>query len=504
MVKNYLGYLYRSKKPTLMFSGLSLVALFLSTYALSKDVVVSIAVPTIVSFILTAVFVPIIYNFVQHKKSIDTFYALPVSRKDMLVATQIFIDSLLLVPMLVVTVLGIAIALIGNGTLHIGAFLLYYVIFSIGIIVIVAFNTGTFLQANNLFDGIVIMLAYLIVPFVLYLAFMCFRDMFVYGNGYIDIDTFMSIVSTIWSSSNALYNCGYAMNHGIYNLYSIVMFAISALIYSGLSFWMFKKDFIDRKTERAENVSDKFTAYPLIISAYVFFLLFISISETIKYRAVEMILPVVVIFILFEVANFVYRRKIKVLIKDIIFFAISIALCFGICFIANKTDGFGLAWDYIKEPENVSYYVDTYYYDTVNSAFDTRSDGGEFGKLVKVKYPNASSYGYHIVLEIDEEDMEKSKNAIRLFEDKREELIRAHYDRGLFNGDVYNDGELVVRCNQNVDGDHFYGVSYNYSFPSAKYLTIDDIREMDKYADIYIHIDTTTDYYELTLDDLLK
>ena len=289
-------------------------------------------------------------------------------------------------------------------------FTIYLYILAFGALMLLVFilvNSLCFLVANNLFDGIVMIAAYNFIA----VAILIFMQTFNYnliagsvgmmiGEGLIayfsplnmSMVTMLAIVRKIYNSIH------YASVNGSYILMLIVYGVVAAY---GLY-----RHFVLRKAERAEQVSSGFFAYPFIIHFYAIICLFIlsmSTSDSLG-SAFMLYLLLLVIYI---VATFVYKRKISIDWKYLLFYAIALVLSIALVRVGYATRGFGIADNYnIQQGELLRYHYQSFY--------DVDADNG-FQVMIEVNIPT--------------KEIAKHQEVVDYFESMREESIEAFYQK---------------------------------------------------------------------------
>ena len=506
MNKNLLKYLFKSKKTAITFIFVVFILVYSMIYTLidiEKTYIVALGVITAIAYILSVVLVPITFGFVHNKKAVDSYFSLPISRKEQLITTQVFCDLVILIPVIVLTFVSLFINVFFGENVYVFSYLLYLVLMIIGIIVITMFNTATFLLANSTFDGIVMIFAYLLIPALLTIAIEVFASSYIYGFESLKSEKFMSLISIVYASIIGLGQSCEGMFYGEIEYRDIIFFLICISWHFVASIIILKNNFILRKVERAETISNRFASYPFIIYFYIFTLLFIFIALNSESHLASYVISFVLIFICFEIANCVYKRKIKIEIKDICFFMLSVGVALLIGYVANKTNGFGIAYRYEKNPINVTYEFST-------SNMDT--DDNELDNLIIKKYPTMFDYHVYGDVNIASKDMAKSKEVIDFFENKRIELIDKHYNDIKEYPTIERYGHLAVRNNRDEDknGDiiediySYKQLNYIYSYRNIDVFSVEDLMFIDKYGDVRIDISTGDNFYEIRLAELLK
>lgn len=505
MNKNYFNYLIKSKKTAITFIGV----LYVLTYLVSLfffdsriNEVDALAAVSVIGVILSVALVPIMFNYVHNKKAVDTFFALPISRKQQVITTEVFINLVISVPVVVLTLSSLVLSIISNHDTNILAYVLFILAYATSIVTLVLFNTATYLQAYSLFDGIVMIFAYLAIPLLVTLTIMNFVNSYIYGINDINLDSFMNLTSIVYACGNLLISIADGFNRSSISCEYLFNDLACIIVYLTISIIVVKKDFVDRSVEKAENVSNKFSAYPFLINFFTFCILFINSSLLIDDYSEEFFIFFALIFVLYEIANCVYRRKIKIVIKDVLLFVLSVLLALSIGYVSHITMGFGLSKQYLKNPENVRYNLYQYYHDK-----DINKD---IYNLISKKYETPSYFNVSIEVAIPKNKMSDSKEIINYFENMREDLIDKHYEGDYINRSIYR-GSLNIYNNLHEDQFGIVGdiiepntIQYYYDYNSIIDFSIDDLKLMNKYGNVFISFESNIDWIEVTLDELLE
>ena len=184
MSKSYFKYLYQSKK--ILWNFLTLVFFAISFTPVLSDmedgvlrlktiVTVALSLSLILCFVLPA----ILFSVYQRRRSSDQYFALPLSRRTILVSTIGFAWFFVLMNWLGVTVL--AHILMNAGFLQKWPLLILYMALAIGVLLLV--NSLVFLVANNVFDGIIMTIAYFFIFFIVLFLEKSFTSSIIAGQG---------------------------------------------------------------------------------------------------------------------------------------------------------------------------------------------------------------------------------------------------------------------------------------------------------------------------------
>lgn len=506
MNKKYLTYLFKSRKSLcVVVFALYLLAFITCTTATgfkSAKYAVDLLGISLVLGILTYVLVPIVFSFVHDKKAVDSYFSLPVTRKEMINTSLLFIYIVILVPFIILSIVCFFIGISSHGINSFFAYLGYQLIAIIGVCLIVLFNTNLYIVTNSSFDGVVMMLAYGIMPFIFMFAIDLFLGSCIAGIKVNDINFITSFISLPSALITYLFTRGemfigaiHDLKDSAFLLWPGIKFVICAIWHFLVSIICIRRNFIERKTERAGSVSNRFFSYPFVIYAYTF-LLVLGLTVSFYHDLDEAIILYALLFVCYMVANFVYQRNIKLKLKHILYFVITIVISLGISLVGFKTRGFGLAYSYDLNPANMAFDYDSYMTDDFDS---------KLGKLIKEKYPDSLAYEITVMGKIDSKDMKANSNIHNLFEEKRNAAIDNFYnniDGGAcliittnYEENAFNNAARII----NNDSSKYYSRYYH-----APYLTYEEILSLDKLSEIYVDIETPGKYIQVNFDSLLE
>lgn len=488
MNKNYFNYLLKTKKSLMLavivFYVLGAVISFTIQSSVLNNAYVNLIITSVILALASFAMVPITYGYVHNKKAVDTYFSLPITRKEMLITSQLYIDLLVLVPFLVSCTASLIIGRVYDKNLV--AFLLYLLVAIIAVIVFVAFETAIFLEANTTFDGVVMMSAYLIIPIFIVLLLETFVGDYITGVEPINVEQIISYISLpVATAGNEIYlgECfsDLSTNCKIINK-EFFIFVVSALWHSIVAFYALRNNYINRKVERAETISNSFFSYPFIMYAYAFLIVMsisLSIVSSSRGKVIigsEWIIILAVILVLFLISNFVYRRKVKIYFKDILFFVITVVISLGFSYAAYNTKGFGLSNHYDHDPKNIAFEYECWYEpDEIKEILpEFNTEGEEVGSGIMVQ------------CFIKEEEMNSKKDVVNFIDRKRQESIDTFYE--------YTDwAYLVIRTNYDPKDYGDANILYEDSKDTARYERSKkiDLKELIKYKDDFkIYIET--------------
>lgn len=367
---------------------------------------------------------------------------------------------------------------------------------------LVFFYGTVFLLANNFFDGIVMIIAYMLLPLFLAFAVAIFQDTFVCGYNPFDLTVFgylsmpFMACNMFFESMNFIFreHMEYISLFNRQNL-DMFIFLIEAIIF-GIALYI---TFTSHKAESVEQKSDGVFAYPSLIYIYTFIFLFILTSgvtfNTNYLGSAKSIfsssIVYLFVFIFFMIAHFVYRRKIYINMRMIVFFALTILFASSFSSIAYQTRGFGFSDNYIKDHENVLF---TLY--TSSPAFEDQELVDELKNdlMEKIEYKEGYDFDYlNITIEIDmdREDIKNNPKLYKYIDDWRKMMIDEYYQYDL-NANVCD--EYCSWLNFGVsdrDDKNNYLKSFNYS-TNHFFVSKDFSDELFKYDNIIVMVDGYT------------
>ncbi len=364
MSKNYLKWLVKDHRIPLVFFlvlYVLLMVLMVNLRGLSfnpRDVAAAgMGLGYGLSFVIAAALPLLLLNFVHSKKSSDMYFAVPVKRSEMLVTILLFSFLVSFGYLLIGSIVMMFMA--GWGTIAFVSLLKFLFVSAVTLIAVIMTNALFFLFANNTFDGLVLTAAYNVFPFVLTAAWSTFHECILNPLGFASewpAEVLSVNYISVVSISETLNGMGGAKTgYGIPWLTLAPLAVILPLCAYGLY-----RQFVRRKTERAEQVSDELLAYPAVITSYLVCSLIVlcSILVSGKEPLSEMLILFVLLFIVYVVATFVYRRKVEIRPKTLAIFAGITAICYLIASLGFSSHGFSQAFRHAweKEPSITVYY----------------------------------------------------------------------------------------------------------------------------------------------------
>lgn len=481
MSKSYFKYLFNSNKVLISFIFIVqfLICLIENlTVALYNDEILVYSGNLFFCYALVFVLPILLLHYVQDKKSVDSYFALPVKRRSIIVTTLLFAWLLVLVPLTLILV-GYSFVDMAN----VGTYLIVILASALSFIVFLIFNSGVYLIGNNNVDGIIMMIAYSLIPFIFIGLVSNFFDIICYGFT-LDIFQYCRYVSLIYSSYSYLNN----VNVTSY----LISWLITIVVYFVAGYIAIRKHYINRKVERAQTISDGFFAYPFVIYTSLIMLLFmVSFSFARSYNQIgDLALFYFLVAILFEILTFVYRRMIKVKIRDILIIVLTILISIGFVKISLHLEGYNISYMYDHNPNNV-----IYNYNMWNVQDEELLD------LLQEKYGEVNYCYIYFDLKIAEKDMDKYKEANKWFNELRDKSIKNyfHSDNIVYNNSLQvknNCKEVngVISDEHNENEVYYYYNDIALSFDELKYIN-------DNFATVYVEIETVVKMQDVTSED---
>jgi hypothetical protein len=367
MSKNWLRYILLSRKAlwifiVVMFLALSFTPAFMNRIYFQDVSWAVMGMAVIMDMVLAYILPELLFSFVHRRKSADQYFALPVSRKKILLTTFAFMFVLNYGLYLIVT--GLCLLIFDMPVVNAGWFIASLLLTGLLNLVVLSVNTCWYLIANNIFDGVVMIAACSLLPLMISFMMGSFSGNLIAGDSleYIpvlsNLDKYLSPLGMGSSLvMDSMSRAGTGMPYMDDHIICLVLLAV-VLVISARSL---RKNFIERRTERADQVSDRWSAYPLIIHLYLFCCLLVF-SFTLPDGIVEILPWYLALLVCYVIGMSVYRRKVKITLKNLAVFFGGAALTAVFSFAAFKTEGFGIPYRYsLQTGEKLVYSMYGYY-----------------------------------------------------------------------------------------------------------------------------------------------
>lgn len=424
----------------------------------------SIAMITIASLAAAVILPLLFFSYVHKKNSVDLYFSLPVSRKEQLITTIVFLLAAVCGSFLISTLLVWIFA--QNGHSSFGQWIAMQPWMLYGVLVVMLFTTCVDLLANNLFDGFVMVCAYAALPMVISMAFDSFITSMVAGHPYSVSSDFWEYFSPLWMTGH---NVAGISTISQYTFRPSFIFVLA--LYLILSLHGLNRNFIHRKSERAEQTSDSFLTYPFIGNAYLFLLLSSSVFSSFGAAAdsTDMIFYFL-LFLCYIVAAFVWHRSMKFHWKYLLGYAISLAISFVIAYAGWQTHGFGLAEHYPMFTGKYQIYE-----------YSINCDPDDLGKM-----DDTSDISVNATIEIPDNEKEQDQEVIDLMESIRKKEISRYYESA---NSIETAGNLNV-YNTNRSIHHENVESFNeWTYSIATTLTENQLKQLTEYGKVEVYDD---------------
>ena len=501
MSSKFMSYLIKNRKVALIFFFVIYLGIMLTPYLggntevyTSNGVITasqmslmqikgkfttSLGFGVVMSMILSYALPVLLFAYVHSKKSVDLYFALPVKRSEQLITNILFALGICFGYFFVSSlVIYLCFAIKG---VSIGGYLLILLSALVIFAIMLCINSLLFLVANNLFDGIVMIASYSGLALLIYVMVSVFGTYIIAGTrGYDLAGKIAAYTSPLYIASETFVNLFDRFIEG-----SDISFSISHIILlivlGVVACYGLYRHFVLRKSERAEQVSNKFFAYPFVIHFYaIACLAIIAFNAVTEGGLLSNLFVYLLLLFVYIVATFVYKRKISVRPIYIIFYVCAMAITFLFASVAWKTRAFGLSEAYdLRKGDELTYY--SYF-----------SESTELGETITG----------NISASFDTSKLDEYKEAIDIFESKRKQSIDVFYE----DDSAYSFGHIQVD-NSSHSVDPISGKervrnleSYNYVLHDV--YTIEELKILDKYCEIELHdyeIDKT-----YTLEEFLK
>lgn len=495
--KNYLKYLLFSKKIAWLFCFVMYMVISLSGYLSVGDNRLSIFSNSLIiagtlSIIMTFVLPVVLFSFVHRKRSCDQYFSLPIKRKNMLFTTFVCMFLMIMGYYLTTTILS---AFLAIGTLHsveIGSYIVSLAYLAGGCIALLLINSAIYLFANNIFDGIVLLLAYLaIIGLVAITCNTIFDTLLIsFFSDFISNGLLFSPVGIVFTNFYHVVSLLQEETPFTASVLS-VWHNVFLLLYAIAACFLLKKHFIQRKTERAEQPSNTFLAYPFIINFYLIFWLFIIAFST-NYASIgEFIIFYLMLFFVYIIAIFIYKRKLKLYWKNALYYIIVAIATSQLSHFIYANKAFGLPYLYpTTSGETINYSYSAYATDPQYNSTDD-------------SYYNVS-ISFQLSIPVAERNDAKYKQAFNELESFRKQSIDTWFEKGR---DLMDYTSSLMIQNTKDTPSTFQDTSSTVnamSYTSDASLSIDTLRKIDKLTTVQIYVSNETNDAQYTLEQYIK
>lgn len=479
MNKKYFTYLLKNYRVAILFFAVLFFGIsatpFIAVEESSSAYNAALGIMTALTIGMVFVLPVILFAFVHRRRSADLFLALPVSREEQLITNLLFaflsifgiffVSSLVLwIPAASSVAFTKVLAVNANAALVIASLLLIH--------------SAWYLIANNVFDGIVMIASWSFLPVLIYAVLAEFADTMVAGQNMANMINPSIWLSPLAMSVRNLIAFSESSEWNVSVFYNILIAVWGVIGAAGTYF-----HFVKRKSERAEQLSDDPLAYPLIINFYALCILIMMACSFVSDRSFDLLTIYLLLLFVYVVAQFVYRRKIRITPKILITFGALSLISLIFAFTAFKTHGFGQAERYTVGSDS---HIRITYYAVV--------DHDDLEK----------AYRYHDDYS-DEEMLDLNVTALLPVKDYMElpalrDLFEAHRQDGIdfFYSENRNQPENLSLSFQEIIGDTATVNSYYYKL--SKPFTLDELKKIEQipFAEINIYDPYEGESYSLT------
>ena len=284
------------------------------------------------------------------KRSVDTFYALPVRKESMVKTEMLFGLFLIFAPWIVNYFLGIAQYWIKEGALASGK---EFIILAVCLIYgFVQYSINYFLagKCNNTLDGIITIIAYFGLPVVIYVAAGAFIDSNTVGINAYDVINFsnMSVYGAMYS---LVFYLVYLVRYpGMFLNFPLGYgFCLLQILLGIFACMQACRDYVKKPLEDAEQKTTSPWSYRFLIPVNC--LLYLSVA-TYNNGIPWMVIVSVLVFLGYLAATFVSNRAIKITSRSVLFFAAVLLAMNVFTYIFRSNKAFGLNETF---PNNYAY-----------------------------------------------------------------------------------------------------------------------------------------------------
>lgn len=349
---DYLRFLLKRNRRFMMLMGLGMIVLYpvllLTLQLINPNIYINDIrgvgqVFALILLIVSAISIPFLtLGYMNSKKHLDTYHALPIKRSDLLIINVIAAFIIMVIPFTIawfaggLVVLSSEFTLIDILTTWITSLMIVSAIFSI--IVFTLMHTGTSI------DGLLYGMVLNFLPILTYAAYTAFSAIVLLGFNGDYIARYIGLIFPIWSLFENLFEVetrlwDSSILNGLYWLViSIVLLIASRYFYK------------IRRHDKAESPFTNpyfFTTISAFVSVVLVFLMyagFYSINESIEqnfFNPLNFIFPFFFTGVIYLVMDTISQRSFKNLYKAMLRYLIIAVVGFGLLLFGLFSKGFG-------------------------------------------------------------------------------------------------------------------------------------------------------------------
>lgn len=310
------------------------------------------------------------FSFNFHKKSVDTYYSLPISRKKLF--NSHYLSGLLMIIVIptcfvILNLLMIKLRFSSVSGDYMIRFILCYLAQVLSISFLYSLNTWIVNKSNNALDAIILVAAYAILPYVLLLIteiFMMEHLVGIPSYSFINIEAFKWISGTLLAMKPLSYFDALSRNEVLSSMIYIEM--LVSLFMSVGFYFAGLRTFRKRKGEDSQQISRDFFTYPLMVNIATVYL--ISMIYVTDKSLGQISMYLFITFLIYLIMHFAINRSTKVtkkiVLKYVIFFVIF--NIFG--YVSKQTYCFGVNLQTVDLEKYDQ--VDVYYANRMNNSYE--------------------------------------------------------------------------------------------------------------------------------------
>ena len=349
---DYLRFLIKRNRRFMMLMGLGMIVLYpvllLTLQLINPNIYIDDArgvgqVFALILLIVSAISIPFLtLGYMNSKKHLDTYHALPIKRSDLLIINVIAAFVIMVIPFTVAWFAGGLVVLSSEFTIidvlitWITSLMIVSAIFSI--IVFTLMHTGT--SVDGLLYGMVLNF----LPILTYAAYTAFSAIVLLGFNGDYIARYIGLIFPIWSLFENLFEVetrlwDSSILNGLYWLVISVVLLISSRYFYKI-----------RRHDKAESPFTNpyfFTAISAFVSVVLVFLMyagFYSINESIDqnfFNPINFIFPFFFTGVIYLVMDTISQRSFKNLYKAMLRYLVIALVGFGLLLFGLFSKGFG-------------------------------------------------------------------------------------------------------------------------------------------------------------------
>lgn len=445
MNKRYFNYLLQNnKRMFLILTFIGFIVFPFNSFLFGFYTFYQLYAYTVILTVAVFILPVVNYKFLYKSNSVDVYFNLPLTRKQLFTHTYVLSVIELVGPYLLNVVIGM---LMVRRFELLPTAVFIVLITSVGLVALLSINILITVKSNSLIDALICSGVYSVIGGILFYAFMFFLSRYVYARELFDFAEYAKYLIFLMSGFNYTFDYSF-LGIEFANIDYIYLIYQVAII--GLTYIYALYSFIHRNVEDAGQVSNSRRLYHTLIPIGTLSIMLVATYEFGLGDEMK-IFGLAILFIIYLIANFIHHRDLKFRTKYIVIYLSLLLLVNVLGVVIKSTRGFYLSY---MMPKN---------YDHLTVNYNFHFNDGYI--RIEDPYKTPSRYDYDVTV--------KDRKLVNELQKLMLKETDTYYDLKKYNDDnFYFNGRLKV-VYRDSDGNELHTFNYAaYSDYKLKMLAL--------------------------------